>query len=204
MQGSENNYNYLDPINQYTLKNGVLRNLPNIEDEKVLLAYESFKVSNRIEELFDNPISIVDSSALLKIHQHLFQDVYEWAGEKRKVEISKDGKQFFLTNLFDTALVFIDNLILEYKTLNNTDKNAIASKLAEILDNINYLHPFREGNGRAQREFIRTLALEKGFSINLNPPDNKLVYEKYMQGTINSDLNMLTSLIFEQLDLLRE
>lgn len=204
MQGSENNYNYLDPINQYTLKNGVLRNLPNIEDEKVLLAYESFKVSNRIEELFDNPISIVDSSALLKIHQHLFQDVYEWAGEKRKVEISKDGKQFFLTNLFDTALVFIDNLILEYKALNNTDKNAIASKLAEILDNINYLHPFREGNGRAQREFIRTLALEKGFILNLNPPDNKLVYEKYMEGTINSDLNLLTSLIFDQLDLLRE
>ena len=199
MQAPKNKYNYLDPINQYTLKNGVLRNLPNIEDEKVLLAYESLKVSNRIEELFDNPIRIVDSSALLKIHHHLFQDVYESAGEKRRVEISKDGKQFFLTNLFDTALVFIDNLILEYKALDKTDKNAIASKLAEILDNINYLHPFREGNGRAQREFIRTLALEKGFSLNLNPPDNKLVYEQYMHGTINSDLNMLTSLIFDQL-----
>ena len=199
MQAPKNKYNYLDPINQYTLKNGVLRNLPNIEDEKVLLAYESLKVSNRIEELFDNPIRIVDSSALLKIHHHLFQDVYEWAGEKRRVEISKDGKQFFLTNLFDTALVFIDNLILEYKALDKIDKNAIASKLAEILDNINYLHPFREGNGRAQREFIRTLALEKGFSLNLNPPDNKLVYEQYMHGTINSDLNMLTSLIFDQL-----
>ena len=199
MQAPKNKYNYLDPINQYTLKNGVLRNLPNIEDEKVLLAYESLKVSNRIEELFDNPIRIVDSSALLKIHKHLFQDVYEWAGEKRKVEISKDGKQFFLTNLFDTALLFIDNLILEYKALDKTDKNVIASKLAEILDNINYLHPFREGNGRAQREFIRTLALEKGFSLNLNPPDNKLVYEQYMHGTINSDLNMLTSLIFDQL-----
>ncbi len=204
MQTSENKYNYLDPINQYTLKNGVLRNLPNIEDEKVLLAYESFKVSNRIEELFDNPISIVDSSALLRIHQHLFQDVYEWAGEKRKVEISKDGKQFFLTNLFDTALVFIDNLILEYKALNKIDKNAIALKLAEILDNINYLHPFREGNGRAQREFIRILAVEKGFSLNLNPPDNKLVYEQYMHGTINSDLNLLTSLIFDQLDGMKE
>jgi cell filamentation protein len=199
MQSPKNKYNYLDPINQYTLKNGVLRNLPNIEDEKVLLAYESLKVSNRIEELFDNPIRIIDSSALLKIHHHLFQDVYEWAGEKRRVEISKDGKQFFLTNLFDTALLFIDNLILEYKALDKIDKNAIASKLAEILDNINYLHPFREGNGRAQREFIRTLALEKGFHLNLNPPDNKLVYDQYMHGTINSDLNMLTSLIFDQL-----
>jgi cell filamentation protein len=130
----------------------------------------------------------------------LFQDVYKWAGEKRIVEISKDGKQFFLTNLFDTAFVFIDHLIVEYKALDKRDKNAIVAKLAEILDNINYLHPFREGNGRAQREFIRTLAIEKGFRLNLNPPDNKLVYEKYMQGTINSDLNLLTSLIFDQLE----
>lgn len=43
---------------------------------------------------------------------------------------------------------------------------------------VNYLHPFREGNGRTQREFLRLLALEKGLTLNLNPPDNKSVYEK--------------------------
>jgi cell filamentation protein len=41
----------------------------------------------------------------------------------------------------------------------------LAHKLAEILDGINYLHPFREGNGRTQREFIRLLAMEKGLSL---------------------------------------
>jgi cell filamentation protein len=69
--------------------------------------------------------------------------------------------------------------------------------LAEILDNINYLHPFREGNGRTQREFLRLLALEKGLTLNLTPPDNKNVYEKYMKGTIDSDVKILTELIFE-------
>jgi len=194
------NYKYVDSKYIYVdAETGILRNIPNFKSAKELLFFESVTVAKRIQELKNSSNIIIGIVSLFEIHKHLFQDVYEWAGEKRRVEISKDGKQFFLTNLFDTALLFIDNLILEYKALDKTDKNAIASKLAEILDNINYLHPFREGNGRAQREFIRTLALEKGFHLNLNPPDNKLVYDQYMHGTINSDLNMLTSLIFDQL-----
>ncbi|MDX2196800.1 MAG: Fic family protein [Cytophagales bacterium] len=69
--------------------------------------------------------------------------------------------------------------------------------MAELLDNVNYLHPFREGNGRTQREFLRLLALEKGLTINLNPPDNKSVYERYMKGSVESDVRTLTELIFE-------
>jgi len=76
----------------------------------------------------------------------------------------------------------------------------LAYKLAGILDNVNFLHPFREGNGRAQREFLRLLALEKGLNLNLNPPDNNDIYERYMQGTINSDVNLLTNLILELIE----
>jgi len=65
---------------------------------------------------------------------------------------------------------------------------------------VNYLHPFREGNGRTQREFIRLLALEKNLTLNLNPPDNKNIYDQYMQGTINSDVKTLTNLIFDLID----
>ena len=68
------------------------------------------------------------------------------------------------------------------------------------MDNVNYLHPFREGNGQSQREFLRLLALEKDIKLNLNPPDNKSVYERYMNGTINSDVNILTELILEQIE----
>ena len=73
--------------------------------------------------------------------------------------------------------------------------------MAEILDDVNYLHPFREGNGRTQREFLRLLAIEKGLTLNLNPPDNKSVYEKYMKGTIESDLTTLTDLILELIEI---
>lgn len=92
---------------------------------------------------------------------------------------------------------YIDNLILEYRKIKRKSKKELAIKLAEILDNVNFLHPFREGNGRTQREFLRTLALEKGLILNLNPADNKEVYQRYMEGTINSDVEILTDLIYE-------
>ena len=138
--------------------------------------------------------------SLFEIHRHLFQDVYVWAGKKRTVEISKDGKQFLPTSHFGNAFRYIDQIIAEFAKIPKGNKNLFAEKLAEILDNVNYLHPFREGNGRAQREFLRLLVLEKGLTLNINPPDNKSVYERYMKGTIESDVKTLTELIFELID----
>jgi len=197
MSFMKNDYKYVDPDYKYTGKNGVLLNLANIENENILLAFESLKVSKRIEELFENPIKIKSTDSLLTIHYHLFQDVYEWAGKTRTINISKNGKPFFNGERFNVAFQYIDSLIVEYKAIRKTDKQALSQKLAEILDHVNYLHPFREGNGRTQREFIRLLALEKGLALNLNPPDNAFIYERYMQGTINSDVEILTNLIFE-------
>lgn len=191
-------YKYIDLDYTYTdSKTGILRNIADITDPDDLLFFESVVVAKRIQELYEKPIKIKGTDSLLSIHKHLFQDVYSWAGKKRKVEISKAGKQFFPTTHFDNAFRFIDTLISEYKKISERDKLQIAEKLAEILDNVNYLHPFREGNGRAQREFLRLLALEKGLILNLNPPDNKNVYDQYMQGTINSDVKILTTLILE-------
>jgi cell filamentation protein len=186
----ENNYQYIDPDFVYTNKNGVLHNLANIEDENVLLAYESLKVTKRVEELIENPILIVDSNSLVTIHHFLFQDVYKWAGKVRTVNISKNGKPFFDGERFHLGFKYIDNLINEYRHIEENEKILVANKLAEILDNVNYLHPFREGNGRTQREFIRLLAFEKNIILNLNPPDDNSIYERYMQGTINSDVKL--------------
>jgi cell filamentation protein len=193
----ENNYQYLDPDFIYTNKDGLLHNIPKIEDEKILLAYESLKVSKRIEELLQNPIKIKDSSSLLQIHHHLFQDVYEWAGKVRTVNITKDGKPFFNGERFERAFQYLDILISEYRTIKKSNRKEIVKKLAEILDTANYLHPFREGNGRTQREFLRLLALEKEITLNLNPPDNMSVYQRCMKGTIESNLIVLNDLIFE-------
>lgn len=191
-------YKYIDPDYTYTdPKTGLLRNLQVITDPEILLFVESGAVTKRLQKLYENPIKIKGIDSLFEIHKHLFQDIYAWAGKKRKVEISKDGKQFFPTTHFDNAFKYIDQLIAEFKKIPKNNKQILAEKLAEILDNVNYLHPFREGNGRAQREFLRLLALEKRLILNLNPPDENSVYERYMKGTIESDLTLLTELIYE-------
>lgn len=196
-----NFYKFLDPDFTYTdPKSGILRNLLDIADNDVLLFVESGVVTKRLRELYLKPIKIKGIESLFEIHRYLFQDIYIWAGKKRIVEISKDDKPFFPTSHFDNAFRYIDQLISEYKRIRKDNKDLLASKLAEILDNINYLHPFREGNGRTQREFLRLLALEKGLILNLNPPDNENVYERYMKGTIESDLSTLTELILELID----
>ena len=195
-----NFYKYIDPDFTYTdPKTGLLRNLLDITDPDVLLFVESGAVTKRLQELYENPMKIKGIDSLFEIHRHLFQDIYVWAGKKRTVEISKDGKQFFPTSHFD-AFRYIDQIIAEFTKIPIDNKKLFAEKLSEILDNVNYLHPFREGNGRTQREFLRGLALEKGLTLNLNPPDNKNFYERYMKGTIESDVKTLTELIFELID----
>jgi len=191
-------YKYLDPDSIYTdPTTGILRNLLGITDIDTLVFVESGVTIKRSKELATKSLKIKDSLSLLAIHQYLFQDIYAWAGKKRTVEISKGGKQFFPLSHFDTAFRHIDNLIFKYKLIAKRDRQALAHKLAEILDSVNFLHPFREGNGRAQREFLRHLALEKGLTLNLNPPDNMNFYERYMSGTIDGDVEKLSALIFE-------
>jgi len=191
-------YKYVDPDYTYTdPKTGILRNLAGLTEADALLFFESGAVAKRIQELYENPIKIKGIESLFVIHKHLFQDIYAWAGKKRKVEISKAGKQFFPTTHFESAFKYIDTLISEYKIIPYNNKQQIAEKLAEILDAVNYLHPFREGNGRTQRELLRLLALEKNLILNLNPPDNENIYDQYMRGTINSDVKALKRLILE-------
>jgi cell filamentation protein len=140
-----NSYKYIDPDFTYTdPKTELLRNLQDISDPDVLLFVESGAVTKRLQELYENPIKIKGVDSLFEIHRTLFQDIYVWAGKKRTVEISKDGKQFFPTSHFDNAFRYIDQLIAEFKKIPKDNKKLLSEKLAEILDNVNYLHPFRE------------------------------------------------------------
>jgi cell filamentation protein len=193
-------YQYLDLKSDYVDPlTGILYNIPNLSDPRDLLFFESTAVTQRLSELIENPIPVSSSTSLLQIHQHLFQDVYAWAGKVRTVNISKAGKPFFEWERFQQGFTYIDSLLNEYELISPREAHTIAQKLALILDNLNFLHPFREGNGRAQREFIRALAVQKGYLLNLNPPDNKSIYERYMKGTVEGDLALLEALIFNEL-----
>jgi len=88
-----NSYQYIDPEYTYTdPSTGLLRNLQDITDPEVLLFVESSAVTKRLQGLYENSLNIKEIDSLFEIHKLLFQDIYIWAGKKREVEISKDGK----------------------------------------------------------------------------------------------------------------
>jgi len=94
---------------------------------------------------------------------------------------------------FPTAENYINHLISNYHR-NAHNREEVSSELANILDNLNYFHPFREGNGRTQREVIHVLAMMKNYEaiINIGADDN--IYNLYMDGTVYSDKTKLKQL----------
>jgi cell filamentation protein len=132
-----NNYEYIDPDYTYTdPKTGVLWNLANITDSNDLLFFESAAVIKRAKELELQPIAVNNAETLLDIHRYLFQDVYHWAGQKRNVEISKQGKPFFLTAYFDKGFAYIDTLITSYRKIDPTNKSQLAVLILEMMKGV--------------------------------------------------------------------
>ena len=88
-----------------------------------------------------------DLRHLQSIHQFIFSDIYDWAGELRTVNIAK-GNQFCNHQYLET---YADGIIKKLKTekmLTVLPLSMIPERLAYYLGEINVLHPFREGNGR--------------------------------------------------------
>jgi len=193
-------YEYIDPNNQYTYLNStVLINKQNITNIEEAYRNEHLFVTRRLADLRLKTIEVYSISDILAIHKYLFQDVYAWAGQYRKVNISKSGNPFMPIQSFNTAQDYINHLIHTYYQTANS-KNKIIKQLAKILDNLNYFHPFREGNGRTQREVIRSLALSKGYSAQIRVEQDDEVYNLYMDGTVYGDLGKLEELLSKILE----
>jgi cell filamentation protein len=102
---------------------------------------------------------------LTSIHRFIFQDVFSWAGELRSVNISKDGQLFGLAQFLASALDAVFKKLSTENHLAGLDREAFAGRAGYYLGELNAIHPFREGNGRTQREFFRQLALYRGYRI---------------------------------------
>ncbi len=152
----------------------VLENRLNIRDGGKLLAAEIQLVSIRLYQLYEQPIhGNFDLKHLCSIHQHIFQDIYEWAGLLRTVDIAKGNSLFCPAwNIYGYAGNIFDGF---YKNCMNArdDTQKFVTTFAAYYADLNALHPFREGNGRSQREFARELCLECGYALDLRHTDHK-------------------------------
>ncbi|MDR0423941.1 MAG: Fic family protein [Clostridiales Family XIII bacterium] len=194
-------YHYDDPDFEYTYPNSsTLRNKLEIRNQKLALKNEYQFSAERVLELSLKPIAVRSMMDVRAIHHYIFQDMYTWAGEYRNVNISKSGNAFMTRAAFETGEDYIDHLIRTYLRTADT-KEKIAKQLAEILDSLNHMHPFREGNGRCQREVVLSLARECGYDLFLDVESDDDVYNRYMDGTVNGDKKILEELFLEILEL---
>jgi cell filamentation protein len=107
-----------------------------------------------------------------EIHKRIFGDIYEWAGQIRTVAMAK-GAMFCLPQDIDSAAAVIFRELDDEDCLRGLSREAFVGRLAYYLGEVNALHPFREGNGRAQRAFFAQLARSTGFTLagsTLMPP----------------------------------
>ena len=113
------------------------------------------------------PTGDFDLQHLRAIHRHLFQDIYDWAGEIRTVEIAKGGSQFQFRRFIETGMTDVHRRLTETKFLRGLNIANFSIRAGEIIGDVNYVHPFREGNGRTQALYLKQLAERAGHNLIL-------------------------------------
>ena len=146
----------------------VLKNELGINNEKEFAEAEREITSLKIAKLNNEPLEgELNFDYVKRIHRYLFDGIYEWAGEVRRTDISK-GNIFCQHELIEVNTEALFNQLKSEGFLVGLDEEDIVIKLAYYLGDLNTIHPFREGNGRVQRLFIRELASRAGYLINFD------------------------------------
>lgn len=147
---------YIDPAS------GLLRNRLGITDADALARVEAEISTVRDLELVSRPVvGTFDPGHLRQVHRRLFADIYPWAGELRVCRLARSAP--FANPAFIEP--WADELLAQLAAENHLQglsRADFVERLTHYLAEINAVHPFREGNGRTQRAFLRQLAAEVG------------------------------------------
>jgi cell filamentation protein len=182
-------------------ESGILKNRLRITDQAKLEQAEAALVSTRSYELSQVPLEgRFDLAHLQGIHRYLFGDVYEWAGQLRTIDISKGGHLFAHHAHIESAAAAIFKQLVEEKHLAGLGSAAFSDRAAHYLGELNALHPFREGNGRAQREFVSHLAHAAGYYIAWENVKQPTMLEASIES-FKGNTSKLASIIRENLRL---
>lgn len=173
----------------------VLKNKLGLLNQNQLDLADADYCAIRIVELSEKPIQgSFDLSHLKKIHHALFQDVYDWAGQVRKVDLMLKNSRFANAQHIEQSADKLFKELADEQHLKNLNFDELAPRLAYYLSEINVIHPFRDGNGRAQRIFIAQLCKDLGYQINYSDLDEGEFYAA-MENAFFANEILLTQLI---------
>lgn len=175
-----------DWISKTLYSNSVLKNKLHIHDAAELEKKENELSARNALFLLQKKPQIKDINDLKKIHQFLFDELYDWAGKYRPGNFSKNGYQFFDFTRFDFAEKDINSMLHKHPKTTLLS----AKDYAELLDAINFMHPFREGNGRSCKIFLSAYAANHGQMIDY-PRKN----EEMIQAQSEANIDKIAKLI---------
>lgn len=147
----------------------VLINKFGIRDYDALELTEREAVAQRLRRKV--PPGNFDLAHLCAIHRHLYQDVYDWAGKVRTINIAKGGNQFQPVRFIATGMADVHRRLTEKRFLAGLSIEDFARETGAVIGDVNYCHPFREGNGRTQLQYLKQLAERAGHPIDLKNLD---------------------------------
>lgn len=162
-----------------------------IQEEKKLAEIEAQISFAKAVLLEENPvIGDFDFLHFKRIHEFLFCDLYEWAGQIRTVNISKKRTRFLdASSIESVATKCFDRVKLGL--FEGLSFPKFAKRIAEFYNEVNYIHPFREGNGRVQRIYFTQLIRHYGYDINFADVDT----DELMVATIQASAGVIDFLI---------
>ena len=174
----------LDPISANCYPNTtVLENRFNIREQSKLDEVESVITTARIAECLQTPkVDSFDFSHYKQVHNYIFKDLYDWAGQVRTVNISKKGTDFCPAAEIEAQGKKIFERLASVHFFAGLSYESFLEELVDFYCATNYLHPFREGNGRTQRVFLSQLSEHAGFHLDFSTIDTDLL----MMATIQS------------------
>ncbi|MGM7669168.1 Fic/DOC family protein [Microbacterium sp. A93] len=173
-----------------------LRNLVGATSTSELSFAEADLSFARALQLLEAPAPATnDLRELQAIHLHLFQDVYDWAGELRTVDVRKsvpDADFFLPYGFIENAAAICFRELAEQQFLVGLGRKTFVERLAYHYEKINYIHPFREGNGRTQRIYWNRVAFQAGWQLDWRPVHGE---ENHTAARVGSDQQDLGPLI---------
>ena len=173
-----------------------LINKLNIRDSKVLQKYEAKITAAKLLALMQKGIiGNFDVNHINSIHKYLFEDIYPFAGKYRTENIAKGVFRFAEWEYIEPELERLLDELKKENYLENLSKEKLAERLAYYLSELNVLHPYREGNGRTTREFIRELALKNEYVLDLRKVSPKEFLDACLKSIV--DTEDLTKILYE-------
>jgi cell filamentation protein len=187
----------------YLQANGTLRNKLGITDQDTLSLIEARQTEARLRLIERyGPKGPFTYRLLLATHAYIFQDIYDWAGQPRTTELYKaateDGPlhRFVPPDKLEEEANRIFAGLVRRNYLRGLDPVTFASQAANLMVEINQLHPFREGNGRTQRAFLQALAKEVGHQLYFDVVSRERMIWASIEGS-QGDASMMQRLFAE-------